>query len=296
MKATIFEIKRFAVHDGNGIRTTVFFKGCPLRCAWCHNPEGIGVKPCLAYYAHKCISCASCTLTCPQQAHRMDHEQHIFNRAACISCGDCTKGCLGDALTLYGNEYDIETLLPILLEDREFYENTNGGVTLSGGECLLQGDFCAALLRILKQEGIHTAVDTCGYVPRSEIDKVLPFTDAFLYDLKAYDDELHRRGTGCGNKMILENLLYLDSLGARVEIRIPYIPDYNADQIEPIAQFLSGLRNITGIRVLPYHRFAAGKYQALGIPDKLPITVPSDEEMILVRDRIAHNCNIPIII
>ena len=160
MKATIFEIKRFAVHDGDGIRTTVFFKGCPLRCVWCHNPEGLSFAPQDAFYEHKCIGCGEC-------------QREGF------AVGDC----LGEARVLYGRGVTVDELMPTLLEDREFYENSGGGVTLSGGECLMQADFCAALLRALKEEGIHTAVDTCGFVSREALEKVIPDTDVFLYDL-----------------------------------------------------------------------------------------------------------------
>ena len=144
MKATIFEIKRFAVHDGDGIRTTVFLKGCPLKCVWCHNPEGISAKPMLAYFAHKCIGCGECVNSCLQNAHKMEENGHFFLRDLCIGCGVCESACLGEALTLYGKEMTVEELLPVLLEDKEFYESSGGGVTLSGGECLLHADFCRA--------------------------------------------------------------------------------------------------------------------------------------------------------
>ncbi len=252
----IFEIKRFAVHDGDGIRTTVFFKGCPLRCVWCHNPEGLSAAPEIAKYAHKCIGCGECKRE-----------------------GFTPEDCLGEAQTLYGKRFTVEELLPVLLEDRDFYENSGGGVTLSGGECLMQADFCAELLSRLKENGIHTAVDTCGFVTRSALDKVIPYTDVFLYDLKAYDENVHIKCTGQSNKIILENLLYLSSLGKDVEIRIPYVPDYNDDQIEKIAGFLAPLKSITKIRILPYHNYAGSKYEALGIPSTLPVRLPTDEEI-----------------
>lgn len=274
LKANIFEIKRFAVHDGDGIRTTVFFKGCPLRCLWCHNPESLEAKPQLAWYSHKCIGCGECVSACPKGAHSVAEGVHGFDRDLCAACGKCVDACPGDALTLYGREITVAELLPLLLEDRDFYESSGGGVTLSGGECLLQADFCAELLKALKGEGIHTAVDTCGFVSRQALDKVIPFTDVFLYDLKAYDEDVHIRCTGQSNKLILENLCYLDDCGKKAEIRIPFVPGWNDDQMEKIAAFLKELSNITGVRVLPYHNYAGSKYRALDIPDTLPEQLP----------------------
>lgn len=256
MTATIFEIKRFAVHDGDGIRTTIFFKGCPLRCVWCHNPEGLSGKPQMAHYEHKCIGCGEC-------------QKESFS----------AENCLGEARVLYGKEITVDELLPLLLEDRDFYDNSGGGVTLSGGECLMQADFCANLLKKLKENGIHTAVDTCGFVSKGVLDKVIPYTDIFLYDLKAYDEDVHIKCTGQSNKIILQNLLYLDSLGKDVEIRIPYVPEYNADQTTKIAHFLSELKHITKIRVLPYHNYAGSKYSALNMTNTLPSRLPTDEEL-----------------
>lgn len=256
MKATIFEIKRFAVHDGDGVRTTVFFKGCPLKCVWCHNPEGISFKPQVAIYKNKCVGCGNCQKE-----------------------GFIIENCLGEARVLYGKETTVEELLPKLIEDKDFFETSGGGVTLSGGECLMQADFCAELLKRLKENGIHTAVDTCGFVSKEALDKVIPYTDIFLYDLKAYDEDVHIKCTGQSNKIILQNLLYLDSLGKDVEIRIPYVPEYNADQITKIAHFLSELKHVTKIRVLPYHNYAGSKYTALGMENNLPKTLPTDEEI-----------------
>ena len=255
MMATIFEIKRFAVHDGDGIRTTVFFKGCPLRCVWCHNPEGLTAAPQTAHYAHKCIGCGECKKE-----------------------GFMPEDCLGDATVLYGKKVTVDELLPHLLEDRDFYETSGGGVTLSGGECLMQADFCAELLKELKKQGIHTAVDTCGFVSKEALDKVIPYTDIFLYDLKAYDEDVHIQCTGQSNKIILENLLYLDLLGKDIEIRIPFVPDYNDGQIEKIACFLAPFQNITKIRILPYHNFAGSKYRALDLVNTLPERLPTEEE------------------
>lgn len=279
MKARISDIKRFAVHDGEGIRTTVFLKGCSLRCIWCHNPEGIDFHPQIAYYANKCIDCGECAEICSHKGHIFTTNGHLYDRNACVWCGDCVPKCLGSALAYYGREVSADELLPLLLEDREFYENSGGGVTLSGGECLIQADFCRELLIRLKNEGIHTAVDTCGFVSRESFDKVIPYTDVFLYDVKAFDEDIHIRCTGQSNRLILENLRYLDSLGKHIEIRIPYVPGYNDGQMDKIADFLRTLKNVQKIKVLPYHNYAGSKYAALGMENTLPEALPSEEEI-----------------
>ena len=279
MKARIFEIKRFAVHDGDGIRTTVFFKGCPLRCVWCHNPEGLEIKPQLGFYQHKCVHCGACVTACPQNAHTLQGGKHTFDRSKCVGCGKCENACLNGALRLYGKEMTVDELLPLLLADREFYETTGGGVTLSGGECLLYAEFCAELLKRLKEEKIHTAVDTCGFVSKSAIDQVAPYTDVFLYDVKAFDEDVHIRCTGQSNKRILENLQYIDGLGKAIEIRIPYVPQYNQQEIQNIAEFLSKCKHVKKVQVLSYHNYAGSKYDALEMENTLPKQLPSEEEV-----------------
>ncbi len=269
MKAKIFETKRFAVHDGDGIRTTVFFKGCPLRCVWCHNPEGLSPKKETAFYEHKCIGCGEC---------KKD------NFKVC--------DCLGEARVEYGKEVSVSELLPILLEDKEFFDNSGGGVTLSGGECLIQADFCAELLKELKARGIHTAVDTCGYVTKENLDKVIPYTDIFLYDIKAFDEDIHIKCTGKSNKPILENLEYLDKLGKKIEIRIPYIPEYNSEQILKIAKYLKKIQNITKIRLLPYHNYSEAKYKALGLKSKMPKKLPTDEEISKAKETLKESTHL----
>lgn len=279
MKARIFEIKKFAVHDGDGIRTTVFFKGCTLKCVWCHNPEGIGFESQLAFWENKCNFCGNCVRVCPQNAHIIENGIHMLERQKCNLCGKCEKACFNNALTIYGKDMTVDEILPILLEDKDFYDTSGGGVTLSGGECLCYAEFCAELLKQLKSEGIHTAIDTCGFIPREAIDKVAPYTDTFLYDLKAYDENVHIKCTGHSNKTILENLKYLDDCGKQIEIRIPYVPGYNSDQIEKIADFMSDLKNLTKVRVLPYHNYAGSKYKSLNMENTLPEKLPSDNEI-----------------
>ena len=278
MEGVISDIKRFAVHDGDGIRTTVFLKGCPLKCIWCHNPESIGGKPQIAYYPNKCIGCGECVAACPHGAHSME-PGHVFDREKCTGCGACEAACLDGAITFYGKTVTVGELLPLLLEDKAFYDNSGGGVTLSGGECLMQADFCAELLKALKAQGIHTAVDTCGFVSKEALDKVIPYTDIFLYDLKAFDEDVHIRCTGQSNRIILENLRYLDSMGKKCEIRIPFVPGCNDDQMEKLADFLKNLGNVTRVRVLAYHNYAGSKYDALGMKNTLPGNLPTQEQL-----------------
>lgn len=283
MNAPVFDIKRFAVHDGDGIRTTVFFSGCPLRCVWCHNPEGLEPHARLAYFAHKCTHCGACTAACPTGAQKSTADGHRFLRTSCTLCRACVDVCPSGALRVYGRAMTVEELLPLLLEDRAFYETSGGGVTLSGGECLLYPDFCADLLRALKAEGIHTAVDTCGAVPWSYFERVLPYTDVFLYDVKAVDEEVHRRCTGASNRQILENLQRLASLNLPVEIRVPFVPAWNDTEMDAIAALLSPMKNLRRVRVLAYHSYAADKYDALGLCNTLPTVLPTEDELAQAR-------------
>lgn len=286
MKAKIFEIKRFAVHDGDGIRTTVFFKGCPLKCVWCHNPEGICPKPQLAFWENKCTICGECVNVCPKGAHTIENGIHKFDRSKCDNCGECAKVCLSSALSLYGKEMTTDELMPLLLEDKDFYDTSGGGVTISGGECLMHSDFCRELLKKLKESGIHTAIDTCGFVTKEVIDKVMPYTDVFLYDLKAFDEKVHIKCTGFSNKTILENLRYIDECGKKTEIRIPYVPGFNSDQMDKLAEFIKELKNVTAIRLLPYHNYAGSKYKALGMENTLPELLPTDKEMLKQKENL----------
>ena len=287
MTGMIFALKRFAVHDGDGVRTTVFLKGCPLRCRWCHNPEGLKAEPQIAFYAHKCVSCGACTAVCPNGAQ--DAFPRYFNHDRCTACGKCVSVCPAEALELFGESVTPESLLPKLLEDRDFYKESGGGVTLSGGECLLQADFCAELLRLLTAEGIHPAVDTCGFVPWESIENVLPYTDLFLYDVKEISEAGHLADTGRSNVLILDNLRKLCAAGAQIEVRIPYIPEHNDGQIDSFGAFLQECGTIRSVRLLPSHDYARTKYMALGMFGELhalPKYLPTDEELDEARQRL----------
>ena len=277
---TVFEVKRFGVHDGPGIRTVLFLKGCTLRCRWCHNPEGIEPEPQIAYYDHKCLHCGECVETCPHDAHSFVDGKHVFDRAKCVACGACVEACLGRALKFFGRRLTVEEACIAALEDRDFYAD-GGGVTLSGGEPLLQAEFCADVFRHLRQEGVHCAVDTSGAVAWEAFETVLPHTDLFLYDLKHTDEETHRTHVGASNSGIIENLTRLCARDVPIEIRIPTIPGFNADEasITAMGRLLSGLPNIVGVRLLPYH-LAHSKYEAFGRPDTMPqVPMPTQEQM-----------------
>lgn len=283
-KAVITDIKHFAVHDGDGIRTTVFFKGCPLRCVWCHNPEGISPKVQLAYYEHKCVSCGECVKSCPNGAHYIVDGKHSFDRTLCGMSDKCSEKCNFSALKTYGRYMTVQEVLDELLEDSMFYDVSGGGVTLSGGECMKYYEFCTELLKELKINNVNTAIDTCGYTSKEALDSVMDYTDVFLYDIKAFDEEVHIKYTGVSNKIILDNLVYLDKCGKQIEIRIPFVPDCNADQMEKIAEFLTKIENVVKVRILPYHNYAGTKYKALGFENSLPERIPLREEIIQVEN------------
>ncbi len=278
MNGKIFDIKRFAVHDGDGIRTTVFMKGCPLKCKWCHNPEGISFEPQIGFIEKKCLGCGECFSVC--KAHKCINGKHFFERNDCVRCGRCTDVCLGNALSFYGKTMSSDEIVEIVLTDKKFYDNSNGGITLSGGECLCQPEFCREVLEKAKGYGINTAVDTCGFVDSDAFDMVMPFTDVFLYDVKAIDRDVHIFCTGQPNDRIIENLKYISNAGKTVEIRIPYIPDFNSGEIGKIGEFLSSLDNITKVTVLKYNNLAGSKYKALGMKNTQPkVCVPSKQEL-----------------
>ncbi len=278
--ALLMDVKKFAVHDGPGVRTTLFLKGCTLKCIWCHNPEGIGPKPQMAYYQHKCIGCGECVRVCKTGAQGISAaEGHTYDRARCVSCGACEAVCLGEAMKRFGRLVTVDEAVKIGLEDRMFYATSGGGVTVSGGEPLLHADFVRALFVRLKAEGIHTAVDTCGNVPWTQFEKVLDVADMFLYDVKHIDSGAHRALTGAGNELILENLTRLSDAGKRIEVRMPFVPGCNADDdtVRRIGEKLGGLR-IERMKVLPYHSLARSKYQALGMEDTMPrVEAPTDD-------------------
>jgi pyruvate formate lyase activating enzyme len=282
MDGWVFDIQRFSIHDGPGIRTTVFLQGCNLRCTWCHNPESQTGGPSVQFFVDKCIVCAQCVAACPEGAQLVADGQRVYVRDLCRTCGACVDTCYAGALVIKAKQMAVAEVLAEVEKDRAYYDDSGGGVTFSGGEPALQGDFLAALLRESKARGLRTAVDTAGHVPWETLAALLPHTDLFLVDVKAFEEETHRAGTGAGNRRILENVRRLASSGVELRIRIPVIPGFNAHATElgKIACCLAGLERVPSVELLPFHHLGGGKYESLGCAyPSQAIQPPSDEAM-----------------
>ncbi len=269
MKGRIFRIQRFSIHDGYGIRTTVFLKGCPLRCLWCHNPESQRYEIELAYREERCTGCKDCIEVCDRNALHWDYgsERLSVDWKLCNGCGRCVEACKTNALFLYGYDADAEDVVREVEKDSVFYRNSGGGVTFSGGEPYLQPDFLIEMLKLCKDRGIGTAVDTSGYTSWKNMERSLDLVDLFLFDLKDYNGRRHRNFTGVDNKLIIENLhKLLKSANVEVVIRIPFIPSCNFKSEEDYRGFLELLQRLDAERVdvLPYHSLSRDKYRWLG--------------------------------
>ena len=259
MQGLIFNIQRFCIHDGPGIRTTVFFKGCNLRCAWCHNPES-----------------------------QSPNEEIMFYRDKCIGCGRCKNAsqsiCPGGARELCGKEYSVDEVLAEVKKDKSFYENSGGGVTFSGGECMLQIDFLLEILKRCKEKKIHTAIDTAGHIPWTNFEKIMQYTDLFLYDIKSMDTCVHKKHVGVGNELILENLARLLKSKASVCVRVPIVSSVNdtEEEMKKIKLFFEENGYPESIELMPYHAIGEGKYEALGRPVR-KFDVPSEEKIEVLK-------------
>lgn len=278
---TIFDIKKYAINDGPGIRTVVFFQGCPLNCRWCHNPEGLSPQPRLMYRQNRCILCGTCATVCPQQAIHMNGMAST-DRSKCDDCGKCSDICYNDARVMTGRVMTVSQVIAEIERDVPFYDQSGGGVTFSGGEPLLQPRFLRELLVTCHAHEINTTVDTSGYAAWKTLDSVREYIDLFLFDLKVMPDDRHIQYTGVSNQVILRNIQRLSQRGAHILIRIPLIPGINDDEdnLRQSGSFLSTLPRILGVELISYHHLATAKYEALGLSFPLSEThSPNADEM-----------------
>ena len=293
--ALIANIQGYSIHDGPGIRTVVFLKGCPLRCRWCANPENLEDRVRVGFLANLCKHCARCAGACPRGAILPDEDKRI-DRTRCDECGLCVDACFYGALVRYGKEMTAAEVFDKVRRDKMFYDTSGGGVTVSGGEPLTHADFVAELFTLCRGEGIHTCVETCGCVPRSAFEKVLPLTDVFYFDLKLMDGGLHRAYTGQGNENILANARFLAERGAKLLFRQPLIPGVNSpeENVRATAAFIRGLgREDLALQLIPYHRMGASKYAALDIPYTLEDMRPMAAEDVEAVRALYEACGVP---
>ena len=295
MTGTIFNVQRFSIHDGPGIRTTIFLKGCSLGCFWCHNPEGIRRQRELEVYPEFCIGCGACVEVCPVHAHSIVDGQKRFERSLCKTHGTCAENCFTNALVMVGEEMTVEQVMEEVVRDKPFYTNSNGGVTLSGGEPLVQLEFSKAILKACRRENIHTAIETSGNGSWEDLAGLLPLLDLLMMDLKHMDVEKHRRVTGVSNKLILANARRLAETEIPIIFRIPIVPTVSdtPEEIEAIARFVWELRELRAQRrsaaagsaeitleLLAFHPLAGDKYRSLGMENLAAGLEPLPEEKI----------------
>ena len=264
----IFNIQKFSTHDGDGVRTTIFFKGCPLRCMWCHNPESQHYYKELIFHQHKCTACGRCVAKCKQGANSIVDGKIVFDRSKCTACGVCTDWCITEARELAGKEYTVDALVKEAMKDKIFYEQSGGGVTLSGGEVMASQhmDYVEEVCRKLHENGVSVFIDTSGYTDYENLKRILPYVDVFLYDIKVMDPEDHKKFIGVDNSLILENLKKLSDEGAGLYIRLPIIQQVNAtdEHIESVIHFLKeNNSHARQVNLLPYHDIGKGKYASL---------------------------------
>jgi len=285
MMLNVTEIQRFCMHDGPGVRTTVFFKGCPLRCAWCHNPETQNRGAELLFYSKKCVGCGICEEICSRGAHSFDGE-HFLDRAKCASCFACASNCPTGALEKCGKQMSVEAVLSVVKKDSAFY-GEDGGITVSGGEPFLQKEAVIELLSVCKELGISTAVETCGVAEADVLLAAVSVVDLFLWDIKDTDPERHRRYTGASNRVILENLRMIDKIGARTRLRCILVNGVNTDVLhyENLANLALSLSNCDGIEIIPYHAYGGTKATFLGCEDNGNTDwIPSEAQIAEAKD------------
>ncbi|MCB0114709.1 MAG: glycyl-radical enzyme activating protein [Caldilineaceae bacterium] len=295
MQGIITNIQRFSIHDGPGIRTTVFLKGCNLRCFWCHNPEDIRPQPEIQFFPERCITCGVCVQRCPNDAHAMRNGIHIYLRDRCTACGACTETCYAGGVVRVGKVVDVEDVMAEIRQDAPFYASSGGGVTLSGGEPLLQLDFAQAIFRACRAEGIHTAIETAANFPWQRVEAILPYVDLVMMDIKHIDSARHREVTGVPNERILENARRLGEQSLPLIVRTPVIPGVNdsAEVIDAIAAFVAGLPNVIHYELLPYHPMAQSKYDSLDLHYQAADLIPPSKAQMAALAEVALAAGAP---
>ncbi|MDO4519796.1 MAG: glycyl-radical enzyme activating protein [Eubacteriales bacterium] len=295
MELIVFDIQRFALHDGPGIRTTVFLKGCPLDCLWCHNPESKKRKPQLGFLEKSCTGCGRCQKICRNQVHTItDSGIHQLDYQKCIQCGECVSHCLPHALKIYGKTMTTEMILDEVLKDKDFYERSGGGLTVSGGEAMLQFSALKELLKKAKEAGIHVCLDTCGQAPAEHYREIAQYVDLFLYDYKLTDAQEHKKYTGVSNELILKNLDMLCQMGANIYLRCPIIPGINDKEshYRGITEISQKYRSVLQVNLMTYHDMAKGKATQIGETYALSEikTIPASEKQEIYRQVQALGC------
>lgn len=262
----IFDIQTFSLHDGPGIRTTVFLKGCPLRCQWCSNPEGIDARPTLSYQESICSGCLDCVKSCPTDALTEIEGKLVVRHDLCSACGACMKVCPTGALKLYGHQESPADIMDRVKRDRKYFEKSGGGLTLSGGELMMQTGFALEILKLAKEENIHTCIETSGFARQEEYASLLPFVDLVLFDYKHSSPEEHRKYTGVSNEKILGNLRFLCEQGSQIVLRVPLIPGINDTEqhFRAVSEISKRYHSIQRVELLPYHNWGAHKYEEIG--------------------------------
>lgn len=286
LRGIIFNIQRFSTSDGPGVRTTVFFKGCTNRCAWCHNPESMRRAPQLQVFMERCIGCGRCVAVCPHQAQHLDGGERSFERELCVGCGACAEECFSGALELAGETRTVEEVMSEVVKDEPYYRHSGGGVTFSGGDPVLQTDFLRRLLVSCRELGLHTAVDTAGNYRWELLESLLPHLDLVMYDFKVLDPERHRRYIGNDGSLIRENLQRLAATGCPLIVRTPVVGGVNdtVEEIGGIAALLSSMDSLQYYELLPYHALGDAKLQSLGLARNGQFYTPKPDQLQLLAD------------
>lgn len=290
LKGIITDIERFSLKDGPGIRTTVFLKGCNMACKWCHNPETLAIKPQLMVYPEKCVSCSACLKACSVGARRLEKNQLVYDRLQCVGCGRCASVCYTGALEMSGKEMSVEEIMEEIMQDKAYYQNSGGGVTLSGGEISLQPEFVLELLTALKKENISTAIETNLYAPWEIYETFLPLVDLVMFDIKTFSNDLHKKWTGVENKRILENAEKIARSQKPYLVRTPVIPGVNdtEEEIGKIASFLKELGGAQYYELLLFNPLGESKYAALQMPNDFCGVTPTKNEKAMLLQKTAY--------